>query len=140
MYVLCGLYVQTSTGSCCLDPLGCSLVPCFVDTSRCSSCFYGVDMSRPTHASVVQTRLYAAQTRVLLTRPYLQLMLLWCRHVQTNRGFCCPDTSRCSSGPCFLDTSRCSLGLCRVDKSRSSTGSCCLCSSGPFRGISSWAP
>ncbi len=64
-------------------------------------------------ATVVQTRPGAAQAPVLWCRHlqeqcrplqcrqiYLQFRSLWCTHF--NRiitGYCCPDTSRCSSGP-----------------------------------------
>jgi hypothetical protein len=61
----------------------------------------------------------------------------------SSTGYCCPDTSRCHSGPWRGNLSMCSTGiqgklrplcvdrseyrtgLCSVDNSRSSTGYCC---------------
>ncbi len=67
---------------------------------------------------------------------FFMYRILYISKGNTQKKSCCPDISRCFSGPCgvnsfrcsqasevqSVDTSRCSIGLCSVDTSWSSSG------------------
>jgi hypothetical protein len=107
--------------SSCQDTSTCSSGPCFVYTSRCSTGLcsvsvdtykcnsgpFGVDMLSPAQTPDVQIRPDAAQDPIFLTRPLCSSGPCQCKidKSRSSKDFCNLNMSRCSSGHFSVDTS-----------------------------------